>query len=362
MNILILTGRFGMGHFSVAQTIATDIKHHFPNADITVQDFFEYSIPKHYSTLYNSYSLLVNKASLFYNLYYKATEKSEKETKVPFSTFFLKEFRELLHTSKPDVVISTLPFCSQLISTYKEQTGSKLPLITCITDISTHKEWINDHTDFYLVASNSVKQSLVEKGVDAQTVYVTGIPVKEQFKHMVSSPSNQQKHLLIMGGGLGMIPKDKAFYKELNSLPHVKTTVLVGNNTALYEKLHRQYENVEVVGYTNQVYRYMEQADLIVSKPGGITVFECIFSQLPILVFAPFLEQEMKNATFLEKWGIGKVIWNKPKSLIPEITSLLYNDSALAEIRSNMKLMKENLEDNTVEHILFDLQAKGVCV
>ena len=86
-----------------------------------------------------------------------------------------------------------------------------------------------------------------------------------------------------------MLPRAKSFYQGLNGLKDVKTTIITGKNRDLYQRIHGRYENIEVVGYTDQVYRYMQEADLVISKPGGITLFETIFSELPILVFSPYL-------------------------------------------------------------------------
>ncbi len=111
-----------------------------------------------------------------------------------------------------------------------------------------------------------------------------------------------------MGGGLGLLPKSEQFYKELNSLEGVKTTVITGNNKKMYYKLYGRYENIEVVGYTNEVYKYMKDSDLIISKPGGITLFETIYSELPILAFNPFLQQEIDNASFILNNEIGRIL------------------------------------------------------
>ena len=48
--------------------------------------------------------------------------------------------------------------------------------------------------------------------------------------------------------------------------------------------------------------RYMAQADLILSKPGGITLFETICSELPLLAFSPFLQQEINNSRLLDRY------------------------------------------------------------
>ena len=83
-------------------------------------------------------------------------------------------------------------------------------MVTCITDVSVHREWLSSHTDLYLVASSVTKKELIAKGVPDKQILVTGIPVKEQFRQLSHEKQQQtMKRLLIMGGGLGMLPKEK---------------------------------------------------------------------------------------------------------------------------------------------------------
>ena len=94
-----------------------------------------------------------------------------------------------------------------------------------------------------------------------------------------------------MGGGLGLLPRKDSFYEALDALPGVRTTLITGGNQKLYDRLHGRYGHIEVLGFTDKVYEYMARADLLLSKPGGITLFETITSELPILAWEPFLQQ-----------------------------------------------------------------------
>ena len=360
MNILILTGKFGMGHFSAAATIASQIKEKFPDSDIIIEDIFHAANPKYADTIYRLYGAMIDKASGFYNLVYQTSEHQPQNVRPPFMTFFFKVLHKLLNQIKPNVIISTLPFCSQLVSQYKKYYEIQIPLITCITDISTHNEWINDGSDYYLVGSPSLKYELIAKGVAENKVFATGIPVKSQFENHREFILRSKKRLLIMGGGLGLLPKEDSFYQRLNAVSYLETTIITGKNQVLYEKLYQKYENIQVIGYTTEVYQYMKQADLILSKPGGITLFETIASELPILVLCPFLEQEIKNANFIQKNGIGKIIWDKHQDIIEEIQNVIFDEELLDTIRQNMCAMKQTLEPNRLSDILGQLSKKTV--
>ena len=93
----------------------------------------------------------------------------------------------------------------------------------------------------------------VGRGVPAKRVFVYGIPVRGAFKGPKPAEGSLKKHLLIMGGGLGMLPKEMDFYKELSGLPDVETVILTGSNRELYHKLNGKFPHIKAVGYTKKV-------------------------------------------------------------------------------------------------------------
>ena len=181
MNILILTGKFGMGHWSASQSLRLQLLRDLPGAEVTVEDFFAYALPDASETLYKCFSLLVTRGSGLYNLYYRAAGRAPLRARPPLEDFFQDKLGELLWERRPDAVIATHPYCAQLVSDYKEELGTGLPLATCITDLSSHREWLHPGADCYLVGSRSVRDQLIAKGVEAARIHVTGIPVRPQF-------------------------------------------------------------------------------------------------------------------------------------------------------------------------------------
>lgn len=350
MNVLILTGKFGMGHMSAAKTLAEQIQKSNLTANVIVEDIYEWIFPGCCDFLYSAYASMIGKGCKIYNLAYKKTtsEKNEKSRRSTLHKHFMKGLYQVLKARKPDVVVATYSLCALLVSEYKKETGSTLPLVTCITDVTTHNVWTNRHTDLYLVASESTKRSLMRHGVPEQLIRISGIPVREAFLKQEKEPEKKGKRLLIMGGGLGLLPENIRFYQQLNQVPGLTATVITGKNKKLYDKLAGKFANIEVLGFTDQVDRYMRQADLIISKPGGLTLFEAIHSGVPMLVFRPFLEQEIKNGAFIEENQLGIVIDKKPEKSVSEICSLLENQERLSLIRANMKELREGLDNQAL--------------
>lgn len=362
MNILILTGKFGMGHWSAAQSLRQQLQGSRPDAAVEVVDFPAYALPNLSGLLYKFFNFMVSHGRHIFNLYYRTTGKGHPDLRPPFEGAFLDRLMELLDRQHPDVVIATHPLCAQLVSRLKERAGEELhpldlPLITCVTDVSTHPEWINCNTDCYLVPSGEVRRSLVRSGVDPSLVCVTGIPVREEFRRLSHHREGKERELLIMGGGLGLLPKDPGFYEALNRIPHTHTTIITGHNRRLYKRLMGRWENISVEGYVGQVWDYMARADLIVSKPGGITLFEAIFARVPILTWPPTLQNERNNARWMEEKGIGWVA--DSDNCAGEIQEILLDRTRLSAAAYHMECLRRQLQADTLDQMMEAVAGEG---
>lgn len=341
MNIIILTGRFGMGHYSAATAIKQEIEEKRTDVNVEIIDVIEFLMPSIMDIVYGGFNILVSKWA---NLYNSLNRLAGKCSDIPFKSIFAKKIDTLIEECCPDLIISTLPLSSQYISAYKGIRNSCLPLYTFITDISTHNEWLADNTDLYFVGAEEVKLSLMQKGVPKEKIKVTGIPVKQNFKsNKPLSLCNIKKEILIMGGGLGLIPYTDKLLEYLDKESNIKATVITGNNKKMYHYIKNKYQNINVIGYTDKVYQFMQKADLVLTKAGGITMFEAIYSEIPLLVINPFLEQEKINAVYIEAEQIGKVLWNGNEDIISEIQSLLQDNSAIGEMKKNMRKVKQQI-------------------
>ena len=251
-----------------------------------------------------------------------------------------------------------------VLNTYRHIKDIKIcdiPLYTYVTDITVHEEWITQNTDLYFVGDKTTKNSLVSKGVPAQKIVVSGIPVRQAFKSSFSeSEANTNKKLLIMGGGLGLIPYANELLKASNDFSSVDITVITGENVKLYKSLKTKYPHINVVGFTDNVHEYMLKADLILTKSGGITTFEAIQSETPLYIITPFLAQEVGNAEFIENENIGRVFWSGKKKLTIDVLSLLQNDCLLRTMKDNMKQLKTGI--NTISLLSeYRLRSEVLC-
>lgn len=337
MNILILTAKFGHGHLSAAEAIKEKLLTEDSSNNVIIIDFIEYIFPKLNKTIYKVFNLLVNKCHTIYNL---MNILAPKKNSVPLKKAVSNKIEKLLNYYKIDTIISVVPICSEYISAYKKMTKSNIPLNTCITDIEVHNSWINDLTSYYFVPCDKTKKYLMMKNVNEKNIIISGIPVKKVFND--KKIKSKKKKILIIGGGLGLIPNIDNFIKNLDN-KNIELTIILGNNKKLYRKISQKYKNTNVFEFIDNVHYYMKKSDLIITKSGGVTTFEAIYSETPLYVIKPFLVQEKGNAIFIEEEKLGKVMWKNKKNNIESILNLINNENELNTMKANMKTIKKDL-------------------
>ena len=340
-----------MGHVKCAEAIAEEIYASQPDASVITVDVMDYLFPHFSKVIYKGFSLLVSRLPGMYNHLNRA---AGKHAGVPMKKAIAARLDKLMEQTKPDLIISNLPVCSKYISAYKELRVCKQPLFTYITDITVHDEWIADKTDLYFVGDESTENALISKGVPAEKIVVSGIPVKRVFKSAFEDAAlksqekadgslekddlemHTKKRLLIMGGGLGLVPGGSRLLKRLNEESCFEVTLIAGKNRSLEKRARRKWKNINVVGFTNKISDYMAAADLVLTKPGGITTFEAIASRTPMYIADPFLEQEMGNARFIESKNIGRVVWSRDCDVASDIINFLKDTALIDTMKENM--------------------------
>ncbi|MBC2575441.1 MGDG synthase family glycosyltransferase [Peptostreptococcus canis] len=370
MKVLILTARYGMGHISASNSIKQDIIKYNSDAEVKIIDFYNYTFSSLSRYFYDAFSFILKHATKLYGKFYSENDKPGSKYG-PVTRILANSAQILVAEEDPDIIISTFPIISQAISLCKKKYGINTPLITCITDISSHYEWISENTDKYLVPCVDSKYELISKGVRSERLSVYGIPVSDVFKKLHSKQVDimqnekklikignyrKRKELLIMGGGLGMLPENESFYKKLNSVTDLHTTIVTGSNRKIYNQLNRKYENIDVLGYTDKISELMENADCVVTKPGGITVFEAIYSLTPVISFDTILPNELNNINFIEDGNFGISLHTSAEKNIDRIIKFINDVEKRENIKKSMIRFVSSLDQEYFKDFLYDIK------
>ena len=243
--------------------------------------------------------------------------RAEKATQIgPFRAwvhqFTAANLRTLIERTKPDVVVCTHAFPCGVMSEYKNQFSDAPPVVGVVTDFVVHSFWIHRNIDAYAVATPEMRNTLAARGIPKERVIVAGIPVVSGFAEPPSDRNALRKQLglppdrcavLMMSGGLGIGPLEMM----MRSLGEVRTPLaaiaIVGRNARLRRRVLEAAQHVNyplrVLSFVDNVYDYMHAADVLLSKPGGLTSAEALVAGIPMVLVKPLPGQEERNTRYL---------------------------------------------------------------
>ena len=264
-------------------------------------------------------------------------------------------FARLLNKFNPDVVICTHPFPEAAASLWKflhAKSTKNFPLAAVLTDYSLHEIWIYGEVDAYFVATEEMKRELATHCRAGQKIFATGIPIDEKFSRAEKILDATRITILIMGGGLGLGSIEETL-SELDKIKSpLKILVVAGLNEKLLARLRRTKLShpMEIFGYVSDVDKLMAAADLLITKPGALTMTEAFASGLPLILHAPIPGPEFKNAEYAVAHGAAISVGDRKISAVVE--ELLNNPARLATMKLNAKKLSKPLAATEVVRCL----------
>jgi len=205
-------------------------------------------------------------------------------------------------------------------------------VVSVVTDFEAHALWMEPCVDLYCVAAEETKARLLARGAVARDIVATGIPISAKFSAKSDVKKvrqnlglrDDQPVVLVLSGGFGMGPVAEIL-TELDKVERsFQTVVVTGRN----EELRRELSGVDrkhpthVLGYASNMHELMAIADIIISKPGGLTSSEAMALGKPLFILNPIPGQEAANSDFLLEHGAATKV-NRVEDLPYRIEQLL---------------------------------------
>jgi processive 1,2-diacylglycerol beta-glucosyltransferase len=319
-RLLVLSVSAGAGHVRAAEAVVAAAKAAAPPLDAVHLDLLSL-VPREFKKLYGEqYIKLVEKLPQLWSFLYAKSDRPSRDSLLGK----LKRAAEKLNTRKlnaqiqrlaPEAILCTHFLPAELLSRQKARGRDLPPLWVQVTDFDVHALWVHPHVDRYCVASEEVAFRLADRGVPRETITVTGIPVMPQFGVNLERTTCARElglaadrfTVLMMAGGAGVGSLDELAARLLRLPNELQLIALAGRNMPLLERLRRLAKahpgRLFPLGFTTTVERVMTAADLVVTKPGGLSVSECLAKHKPMLLVSPIPGQEERNADYLLEAG-----------------------------------------------------------
>ena len=354
-RILVLSASVGAGHLRAAEAVEVALRQIVPDATVRNVDVLEMTnrlFRRIYGKLYLD---LVNLAPHALGYFYDLTDRPSRSGRNRSDRFRLvleklnlKTFTKFLRSEPRDLVINTHFLPAEIIASLRKRGKLSLPQVTVTTDFETHRLWVNQPCERYFTATEEGALYLRHWGVPAETIFVTGIPIHPVFSTPKDRVACLRKHglaedlpvILQLSGGFGVGPIEKLFAAILHVQKPVQLVTITGRNEALKKKLTAldtpSRHRVKVRGFTKEIDELMQAADLVVTKPGGLTTSEVLARGAVMVIVNPIPGQESRNSDYLLENGAAIKV-NNSATLPYKIDHLLSDTSRLAQLRENVR-------------------------
>lgn len=358
MNILLFYASYGSGHLSAATAIEQYIRENYPDAKTLKIDCVEYinkSINKISTSAYKS---IILKTPVLWGQVYKLLKNDTILDITQFSNRFMaKKIFTLFEDFEPDLVISCHPLGGQITSFLKSHKKTNCKLATVMTDFASHKQWLigKDYTDYFFVSNIEMKTSLISEGIYPNKIYVSGIPISPNFyknydKENIYKSLNiakNKKNIIFFGGGSLGLSSSSNIQAILTSLLQAtdeshQIIIISGKNQKLYNDFQKTINNtyhksqIKLIDFTTELPELLPITSFVITKPGGLTITECISTNVPIILINTIPGQEKENAQYIADNKMG--IWIKTNKPTSEYFQEIFNDTKLIEeIKENQK-------------------------
>ena len=345
MKILIFTAATGGGHRTTSQAMKTYFSKHIPNAQVRVVDCLReinYLVDK---TVCGSYEFMATKVPKMYGALYNNTQKPKVDVVPTLTAVCSRRMLPSIRQFGPDIIITTHPFAGQMVSHLKEKGKIGQPLVSIMTDYGPHRAYLADGIDAYVVPSQECKDALIQLNVLPEKIYPFGIPVFDTFFEKRDSAALRKELdlkldipvILVMAGSFG-VTNIMGIYRELEQLEQdFQLVIITGRNKKLHDTfeklLPKAQKPLKLVFFTTEVEKYMQASDLLITKPGGLTISESLACNLPMVVFDSIPGQEEDNAEFLVRRGMAVRMY-KGDSCGEIVHSLLTHPNLLADMKA----------------------------
>lgn len=342
-NILILTCSTGEGHNSAAYALKTELLSKGIQSELVDPIIFKGEKAKELvSSCYNN---LIKKNPSVFGAIYKLGDWYSS-TRLPSPVFWVNasyadQLERYIIEKQFDAVICTHLYGMEAMTAILKKRPSLIPCYGVLTDYTCIPFTGDTKLSGYFVPHEDMKQYLMDNHIPEECIHVTGIPVDSRFDQHISKDTardtlkidRKAKVYLLMTGGVGcenMMGICDAMLPALRG--NDQLLVMTGKNEAMKYKLDKKYQacsQIQTVAFTKQVEYYMAAADVILTKPGGLSSTEAAVVNTPLVHVNAIPGCETYNATFFSEHGMS--LWAKNNHQAVQFAQLLAHDTAKSE-------------------------------
>ncbi|WP_226683485.1 diglucosyl diacylglycerol synthase [Sutcliffiella horikoshii] len=346
LKVIILTASYGNGHLQVANSLYQECVNRGLTS-VKICNLYAESHPFISEVTEKLYTKSFTYGKQFYKLFYYGTDIIQNKKMLRwYYQYGFKRLTSLIQTEQPDILINTFPI--NAVPEFRRRTGIVIPTFNIITDYCLHSLWLHDDIDKYYVACNELKAKLQSRGVMDSKIVVSGIPIRPAFSQAYDKKNLYEKYqinpeknlILLIAGAHGVLKNIKEICETLLLSTNHQLAVVCGKNHSLKNELAhlttRYNDRFHCFGYVERIDELSKLANVMVTKPGGITLTEATATGTPLILYKPVPGQEKENALFFSQKGAALIAKNQ-EDLLLRIESLLVDKQKQSSLQLSIK-------------------------
>ncbi len=316
-RLLILSASAGAGHVRAAEALAAACNERHPEVQVHHEDALDHVSSLVKRTYARGYLKTVNRSPALWGYLYRLSDKQDPEKSRGARLVRLldqlgkRKLVRLVGQVKPFHVLCTHFLPARDLLVRRAAHPERPPVSVVITDYDVHAYWVDPGVHRYYVASEEVRWELAARGIAAEKIVVSGIPIHPIFGKPQARGQLATRHgvatdvttVLVLSGGFGVGDVERTVRTVLEANGPLQVLAVSGRNEQLRKSLAAlpvpPGKVLKVFGFVDFMEELMELADLCISKSGGMTVSECLAKGLPMIVLAPIPGQEERNCDYL---------------------------------------------------------------
>lgn len=362
-RILILGASAGHGHMIAARALEQAFRERCPRATVEMLDVLALCNPLFRRFYADGYSGIVRHAPAAMGWLYESMDRPrgtlQDAVRVWIQNFNKLPIVRFLRQWRPDLVVSTHYLPAEIIAQMRRAGQFQCPQVIVTTDFETHRIWVQEPCERYYTATTDGKAYLMLCGAEAERIKVTGIPVRRGFDQTLSAAEARRRCgleenrpiVLMIASGFDVGPTVRLMHELLTMSADAVVVGIAGRLKQLRQRLEAQARAASrmthVIGYTERMHEWMRAVDVVVTKPGGLTVSEALACGLPMVIVNPIPGQETRNSDYLLERGAAIKV-NNPRLLGHRVGALLEHQERLHALRTAAAAMGRPLAASVI--------------
>ncbi|MEZ0228556.1 MAG: glycosyltransferase [Planctomycetota bacterium] len=315
-EVLILHATCGGGHKAAARALEKAFREADPTLAVEVYDALDGMNGTSRKLYTGSFEVTVAHAPAVYGAVFSMTRNLDRSpvfraARAASNRLQCDKLVDLLRARQPRAIVCTHFMPLEVALREKRAGRISAPIYAVVTDYVAHGFWRQAQADVTFCPPGRAAADLVLGGVPEERIEKTGIPIDPAYAKAYDRTAAKKRAglpltrptILLLAGGAGMGPLVQVLRETARRVRETAEIVVVcGKNEQLKAECARAALDlpapIRVLGFVDPIADLLQAADVVVTKPGGLTTSECLALGKAIVFYEAAPGQESANARY----------------------------------------------------------------